>query len=110
MAQLAAVESMTATVGPTLPSLFEPAPAEVQRAFGRFSGGDRFSALAREFFARLTSAASSTIISDATIGSAMIGRAPNSTVPLISIAEKHRGSSKRLLAGGTARTSTNVMA
>jgi hypothetical protein len=54
MAQLAAVESMTATVGPTLPSLFEPAPGEVQRAFGRFSGGDRFSTLAREFFARLT--------------------------------------------------------
>jgi hypothetical protein len=54
MAQLAAVESMTATVGPTLPSLFEPAPEEVQRAFGRLSGGDRFSTLAREFFARLT--------------------------------------------------------
>jgi hypothetical protein len=54
MAQMAAVESMTATVGPTLPSLFEPAPEEVQRAFGRFSGGDRFSTLAREFFARLT--------------------------------------------------------
>jgi hypothetical protein len=41
-------------VGPTLPSLFGPTSAEVQRAFGRFSGGDRFSALAREFFARLT--------------------------------------------------------
>ncbi|MGZ8308953.1 MAG: hypothetical protein ACXWU0_03900, partial [Rhodoplanes sp.] len=40
MAQLAAVESLTATVGPTLPSLFEPRPEEVQRAFGRFSGGD----------------------------------------------------------------------
>jgi hypothetical protein len=54
MAQLAAVESLTATVGPTLPSLFGPTSAEVQRAFGRFSGGDRFSALAREFFSRLT--------------------------------------------------------
>jgi hypothetical protein len=54
MAQLAAVESLSATVGPTLPSLFGPTPAEVQRAFGRFSGGDRFSTLAREFFARLT--------------------------------------------------------
>ena len=54
MAQLAAVESLTATVGPTLPSLFGPTPEEVQRAIGRFSGGGRFSALAREFFARLT--------------------------------------------------------
>jgi hypothetical protein len=54
MAQLAAVESLTATVGPALPSLFGPRPEEVQRAIGRLSGGDRFSALAREFFARLT--------------------------------------------------------
>ena len=54
MAQMAAVESLTATVGPTLPSLFEPGPAEVQRAIGRLAGGDRFSALARAFFARLT--------------------------------------------------------
>jgi hypothetical protein len=54
MAQMAAVESLTATVAPTLPSLFEPNPEEVQRAIGRFAGGDRFSALAREFFARLT--------------------------------------------------------
>jgi hypothetical protein len=54
MAQMAAVEGLTAVVGPLLPSLFGPTPQEVQRAFGRFSGGDRFSALAREFFARLT--------------------------------------------------------
>ena len=54
MAQMAAVESLTALVGPNLPSLFEPNPGEVQRAIGRFAGGDRFSALAREFFARLT--------------------------------------------------------
>ena len=54
MAQLAAVESLTATVGPTLPSLFGSTPDEVQRAFGRFSSADRFSVLAREFFARLT--------------------------------------------------------
>src|SRR5437660_7135548 len=54
MAQMAAVESLTATVGPTLPSLFGPSPEEVQRAIGRLAGGDRFSALAREFFARLT--------------------------------------------------------
>lgn len=54
MAQMAAVESLTALVGPNLPSLFEPSPEEVQRAIGRFAAGDRFSALAREFFARLT--------------------------------------------------------
>jgi hypothetical protein len=54
MAQMAAVESLTALVGRSLPSLFEPNPGEVQRSIGRFAGGDRFSALAREFFARLT--------------------------------------------------------
>jgi hypothetical protein len=54
MAQMAAVESLTAVVAPVLPSLFEPSPEEVQRAIGRLAGGDRFSALAREFFARLT--------------------------------------------------------
>ena len=54
MAQMAAVESLTATVAPTLPSLFGPGPEEVQRAIGRFAGGDQFAALAREFFARLT--------------------------------------------------------
>ncbi len=54
MAQMAAVESLAALIGSTLPSLFEPGPGEVQRAIGRFAGGDRFSALAREFFGRLT--------------------------------------------------------
>ncbi|MBW7997804.1 MAG: hypothetical protein FVQ81_14780 [Candidatus Glassbacteria bacterium] len=54
MAQMAAIESLTTLVGPDLPSLFEPNAGEVQRAIGRFAGGDRFSALAREFFSRLT--------------------------------------------------------
>jgi hypothetical protein len=54
MAQMAAVESLTALVGPNLPSLFRPDSEDVQRAIGRFAGGDRFSALAREFFGRLT--------------------------------------------------------
>ncbi len=54
MAQMAAVESLIATVAPALPSLFGPSPEDVQRAIGRFAGGDRFAALAREFFARLT--------------------------------------------------------
>src|SRR4029077_17726506 len=54
MAQRAVVERLAAWVGPMLPSLFRPSPEEVQRAIGRFGSGDRFSALAREFFARLT--------------------------------------------------------
>ena len=54
MAQMAAVESLTTLVGRDLPSLFGPGPEEVQRAIGRFANGDRFSALAREFFSRLT--------------------------------------------------------
>ena len=54
MAQMAAVESLAALVGPSLPSLFAPESGEVQRSVGRFAGGDRFSTLAREFFARLT--------------------------------------------------------
>ena len=37
-----------------MPSLFGPEPLDVQRAIGRLAGGDRFSALARDFFARLT--------------------------------------------------------
>lgn len=54
MAQMAAVESLTTSVGPTLPTLLGPEPADVQRAIGRFAAGDRFSGLARDFFARLT--------------------------------------------------------
>jgi hypothetical protein len=54
MAQMAALEGLAGLVGQRLPALFEPSPAEVQREIGRFSGGDRFSQLAREFFARLT--------------------------------------------------------
>ena len=54
MAQMAAVESLSAIVGPSLPSLFGAGPEDVQRAVGRFASGDRFSQLAREFFARLT--------------------------------------------------------
>ena len=54
MAQMAAVESLVAVVGPTLPSLFGPSPSDVQRVVGRLASGDRFSALARAFFSRLT--------------------------------------------------------
>jgi hypothetical protein len=54
MAQMAAVESLTAVVAPALPSLFGPSPEDVQRAIGRLAGGGHFSTLAREFFTRLT--------------------------------------------------------
>jgi hypothetical protein len=53
MAQMAAIESLTAIVGSTLPSLFGSTPEDVQREIGRLASGDRFSALSREFFARL---------------------------------------------------------
>ena len=54
MAQMAAIESLTALVGSSLPSLFGSELAEVQREIGRFAGGERFSRLARDYFARLT--------------------------------------------------------
>jgi hypothetical protein len=54
MAQMAAVESLTALLAANLPALFGPTPEEVQRAVGRLASGSRFSVLAREFFARLT--------------------------------------------------------
>ena len=54
MAQMAAVESLTSAISPTLPSLFGPTSEEVQRAIGRCASGERFAALAREFFGRLT--------------------------------------------------------
>ena len=54
MAQMAAIESLTAIVGSTLPSLFGSTPEDVQREIGRLASGDRFSTLSREFFARLT--------------------------------------------------------
>jgi hypothetical protein len=54
MAQMAAVESLMSMVGPDLPSLFEPRPQDLQWALGRLASGERFSGLAREFFARLT--------------------------------------------------------
>jgi hypothetical protein len=54
MAQMAAVESLTAILGANLPSLFRPTPEEVQRAIGQLASGKRFSVLAREYFVRLT--------------------------------------------------------
>jgi hypothetical protein len=54
MAQLAAVESLTATWGRPCRLCSDQRLTKCKRAFGRFSSADRFSVLAREFFARLT--------------------------------------------------------
>ena len=115
MAQMAAVETLVALVGQGLPSLFEPNAGEVQREIGRFAGGDRFSALAREFFARLTqrsldyylspSAANSATISALTSGFGTMLNGHSSTMLSPAIAGKHRGSSRRSPEGGMARTS-----
>jgi hypothetical protein len=54
MAQLAATEALTTLVGGDLPGLFGPTPDDVQLSIGKLATTDRFSALAREFFSRLT--------------------------------------------------------
>ena len=54
MAQLSAVASLTRLVGQEIPSLFEAAPSDLQRALGGFATKKQFSGLAREFFARFT--------------------------------------------------------
>ncbi len=54
MAQLAAAESLAAVAGKDLPSLFRPTPSDVKLALGSLAAPDRFAALARDFFARLT--------------------------------------------------------
>ena len=55
IAQLALVESLNDAVAPRLPTLLEPDPGDLRRALARLASGDRFGALARGFFARLTS-------------------------------------------------------
>ena len=54
MAQLAVVESLATVASRDLPSLFEPTPSDVKLALARLAAPDRFAALARDFFARLT--------------------------------------------------------
>jgi hypothetical protein len=54
MAQLAATEALATMAGHDLPGLFGPTPADVRLAIGKLATTNRFSALAREFFARLT--------------------------------------------------------
>jgi hypothetical protein len=54
MAQLAAVETLTALSGRELPALFGATSSDVKLAFGRLATVDQFRRLARDFFARLT--------------------------------------------------------
>lgn len=54
MAEMAAAETITALAAPQTASLFGATSADVQQALGSFSTTKRFSALAREFFARLS--------------------------------------------------------
>lgn len=54
LAQSALLETLSIKLRDNLPSLFQPEPAEIRRALGQFSGGQRFAELARDFFARLT--------------------------------------------------------
>ena len=53
MAQMALIESLSATLNQQLPTLFEPEPREIRRALGQLSSGQRFASFARSFFARL---------------------------------------------------------
>ena len=54
IAQSALIESLSSKLRGSLPSLFDPQPAEVRSALGKFAGGQMFGELARDFFARLT--------------------------------------------------------
>jgi hypothetical protein len=54
IAQLAAADSLAVVIGSSLPSLFQPTPADVQLELGKLAARDRFAVLARDFFSRLT--------------------------------------------------------
>jgi len=54
MAQAAAVEAITSTIGPRTHSLFGTTPEEVKAAFAELATVKQFGAFARTFFARLT--------------------------------------------------------
>jgi hypothetical protein len=54
LARAALLESLSVQLRDKLPTLFDPTPQEVRRALASFAGGQAFSVLARDFFARLT--------------------------------------------------------
>lgn len=51
----ALADSLSSTIGPRLPSLFQPNAAEVQTEAARLAGNEAFSNLSRQFFGRLVS-------------------------------------------------------
>lgn len=54
IAKSALIESLSVQLNGQLPSLFDPTATEIRGALAGFSSGQGFSALARDFFARLT--------------------------------------------------------
>jgi hypothetical protein len=54
LAKAALLETLSVQLRDRLPTLFEPTPQEIRAALGSFASGDRFAALARDYFARLT--------------------------------------------------------
>lgn len=54
LARQAAAESLTSLVGAQLPGLFGTSPKDLQIELGKFASKNRFAALTRDFFARLT--------------------------------------------------------
>lgn len=54
LARSALLECLSVQLRDKLPTLFEPTPQEVRKALASFAGGQEFSVLARDFFARLS--------------------------------------------------------
>ncbi|MEP1536440.1 MAG: hypothetical protein ABJZ56_15345 [Paracoccaceae bacterium] len=54
LAKSALLETLSVNLRNELPSLFEPTSNDIRVELGKFASGDRFSTLARDFFARLT--------------------------------------------------------
>lgn len=54
MAKSAFLETLSVQLRDRLPSLFEPTSEDIRNELSKFASGDRFSGLARDFFARLT--------------------------------------------------------
>lgn len=54
LAKSALLESLSVQLGNRLPTLFEPTATDIRTELARFSTGQNFAVLARDFFARLT--------------------------------------------------------
>jgi hypothetical protein len=54
LARSAAVESLAATIGPKLPSLFSARAVDLKSELAKLATKDQFASLARDFFSRLT--------------------------------------------------------